>query len=95
MTLVFLQVNDRTLTWLGVGNVEGVVCHASGGGMTRVDRALLRAGVIGYQLPGTAVASTMLWCWWRDTLADATKKARLTTRRDHTWVQPGLFFAFP
>jgi phosphoserine phosphatase RsbX len=51
MTLVFLQVNDRTLTWLGVGNVEGVVCHASSCGTTRIDRALLRAGVIGYQLP--------------------------------------------
>jgi phosphoserine phosphatase RsbX len=52
MSLVFMHVNDRTLTWLGVGNVEALVCHESGGGtITTVDRALLRPGIIGYQLP--------------------------------------------
>src|SRR5215471_12580286 len=48
MTLVFVHMSDRTLTWLGVGNVEAVVCHESGGTITTVDRVLLRAGVIGY-----------------------------------------------
>ena len=51
MTLVFVHVSDRTLTWLGVGNVEAVVCHESGGTIRTIDRVLLRAGVIGYQLP--------------------------------------------
>jgi hypothetical protein len=51
MTVVVLHPSNHTLTWLGVGNVEAVVCHASGGKMTTVARALLRAGVIGYQLP--------------------------------------------
>jgi phosphoserine phosphatase RsbX len=50
MTLVFVHVSDRTLTWLGVGNVEAVVCHQTSGRRT-IDRALLRAGIIGYQLP--------------------------------------------
>jgi hypothetical protein len=51
MSLVYMHVSDRTLTWLGVGNVEAVVCHGNGGGITTVDRALLRSGIIGYQLP--------------------------------------------
>ena len=51
MTLAFLHVRARTLTWLGVGNVEAVLCHGSNGVTAKADRALLRAGVIGYQLP--------------------------------------------
>jgi len=51
MTLAFLHLRDRTLTWLGVGNVEAVLFHrARLSDMTR-HRALLRAGVIGYRLP--------------------------------------------
>ena len=47
----FLHLRDRTLTWLGVGNVEAVLFHrARLSDMTR-HRALLRAGVIGYRLP--------------------------------------------
>ena len=46
-----LHLRDRTLTWLGVGNVEAVLFHrARLSDMTR-HRALLRAGVIGYRLP--------------------------------------------
>ena len=49
MTLAFVHRRDRTLTWLGVGNVEAVLCH--GGGAIRSDWALLRNGVVGYRLP--------------------------------------------
>ena len=70
MTVVFLHLSNRTLTWLGVGNVEAVVCHAIGGKMTTVDRALLRAGVIGYQLP--VLRSEMLPLNLHDTVILAT-----------------------
>jgi hypothetical protein len=51
MTLAFMHLRDRTLTWIGVGNVEAVLFHASGTEPIRPDRALLRNGVIGYRLP--------------------------------------------
>jgi len=70
MTVVFLHLSNRTLTWLGVGNVEAVVCHAIGGKMTTIDRALLRAGVIGYQLP--VLRSEMLPLNLHDTVILAT-----------------------
>lgn len=51
MTLAFVHVRDRTLTWLGVGNVEAVLFHAGREVTVAPDRALLRGGVVGYQLP--------------------------------------------
>lgn len=51
MTIAFIHLRDRTLTWVGVGNVEAVLFHGLGQYRTRPDRALLRNGVIGYRLP--------------------------------------------
>jgi serine phosphatase RsbU (regulator of sigma subunit) len=51
MTLAFIHRRDRTLTWIGVGNVEAVLFHQTGEDPIRPDRALLRNGVIGYRLP--------------------------------------------
>lgn len=48
LTLASIHAAERTLTWLGVGNVEGVLLRAGGRGRETV---LLRAGVAGYQLP--------------------------------------------
>jgi phosphoserine phosphatase RsbX len=43
---------DRTLTWLGVGNVEGLLLHCEAGGGPPDRQALvLRGGVVGHQLP--------------------------------------------
>jgi serine phosphatase RsbU (regulator of sigma subunit) len=50
MTLVAFDLRDRTLTWIGVGNVDAMLIHANGGAQRR-ERAVLRGGVIGYQLP--------------------------------------------
>ncbi len=49
LTLASLNGPDHTMTWLGVGNVEGVLLR----GATRPprDSVLLRGGVVGYQLP--------------------------------------------
>jgi hypothetical protein len=51
MTLASVHVRDRTLTWLGVGNVEAALFHAGHEDAAAPDRALLRAGVVGYHLP--------------------------------------------
>ena len=51
MTIAFIDLRDRTLTWAGVGNVEAVLFHGLDRYQTRPDRALLRSGVLGYRLP--------------------------------------------
>lgn len=49
MTIAFVDVRDRTVTWSGVGNIEAVLFHR--GMRDRPDRAVLRNGVLGYRLP--------------------------------------------
>ena len=51
MTIADLDLRQRTLTWVGVGNVEAVRFHGTGEFQASPDRALLRSGVIGYRLP--------------------------------------------
>jgi phosphoserine phosphatase RsbX len=40
-----------TVTWMGVGNVEGLLLHANPSAPTPRETLLLRGGVVGYQLP--------------------------------------------
>jgi negative regulator of sigma-B (phosphoserine phosphatase) len=47
MTLASLRSADSLLTWIGVGNVEGILVR----GGHRSEAVSLRGGVIGYQLP--------------------------------------------
>jgi phosphoserine phosphatase RsbX len=68
MTIAFVHFSHRTLTWLAVGNVEGILFHS--GSHTPPDRALLRSGVIGYRLPPLQVDVVPLKP--RDTLILAT-----------------------
>lgn len=51
MTLAFFHHPDRTMTWLGVGNVEGVLFRPGAEGHIPSERVLLRGGVVGHQLP--------------------------------------------
>jgi hypothetical protein len=41
----------QTMTWLGVGNVEGVLLRADARAVPMREQLLLRGGVVGYQLP--------------------------------------------
>ena len=68
MTLAYVHLRQRTLTWLGVGNVEAVLLHAAGESSS--DQVLLRAGVIGYRLP--ALRADVLPLKPLDTLIMAT-----------------------
>jgi len=51
MTLVAVNVRERTATALGIGNVETVVVRARAGAQPARESVLLRNGVVGYQLP--------------------------------------------
>ena len=51
MTLASFNMLDGTMTWLGVGNVEGVLIRADTKATPPAENVLLRGGVVGYQLP--------------------------------------------
>ncbi len=51
LTLASLNGLDNTMTWLGVGNVEGVLLRDATNSPRDAERVLLRGGVVGYQLP--------------------------------------------
>ena len=51
MTLASCNSLEGTITWLGVGNVEGLLLRADASANPPTERVLLRGGVVGYQLP--------------------------------------------
>jgi hypothetical protein len=51
MTLAQISLRDETLTWLGVGNVEGVLLRGGSQAHGLREAVLMRGGVVGYQLP--------------------------------------------
>ncbi len=51
VSIASFNVVDSTMTWLGVGNVEGVLVHAKTSRTPDKDFLLLGRGVVGGQLP--------------------------------------------
>jgi len=51
MTVVSLNTATRTLTWLGVGNVEGRLLREDAHARHPAESVLLRGGLVGLQLP--------------------------------------------
>jgi len=51
MTVASLDALKNTVTWLGVGNVEGLLLRAGPGASHLSEYVLLRGGLVGYQLP--------------------------------------------
>jgi serine/threonine protein phosphatase PrpC len=51
MTLASVNALANTITWLGVGNVEGRVIRSDRSVTVSVESVLLRGGMVGYQLP--------------------------------------------
>jgi negative regulator of sigma-B (phosphoserine phosphatase) len=51
MSVASIDARERTLPWLGIGNVEGVVLRADRVAQPCRQTLLLRAGVVGYRLP--------------------------------------------
>jgi phosphoserine phosphatase RsbX len=51
-SLACFNFADETMTWLGVGNVEGLILRAEPAISPDRERLLLRGGVVGGQMPG-------------------------------------------
>lgn len=51
LTLASFNTVDATLSWVGVGNVTGLLLRADPKAVPSCETALLRGGVVGYQLP--------------------------------------------
>jgi len=51
ISLVSFDLHAATITWAGVGDVEGVMIRGEPAGRAARESILLRSGVVGYQLP--------------------------------------------
>jgi serine phosphatase RsbU (regulator of sigma subunit) len=56
MSIASLNVPKGLLSWLGVGNVQGVFLHRKTAGIVAEESLLLRAGVVGQLLPSLGIA---------------------------------------
>jgi negative regulator of sigma-B (phosphoserine phosphatase) len=74
LSLAFIDSEHGMMTWLGVGNVQGVLMRAEAKKRNGQESLLLRAGVVGSQLP--AVQATVLPIEQGDTLFFATDGVR-------------------
>jgi hypothetical protein len=52
LSLASWDAKSKSLTWVGVGNVEGVLLQDGAGMRSRPERLLLRSGTVGVRLPG-------------------------------------------
>jgi hypothetical protein len=74
LSLAFIEPENRMMTWLGVGNVQGVLMRGDAKRANLQESLLLRAGVVGSQLP--ALQATVLPIVQGDTLFFATDGVR-------------------
>lgn len=57
MSLASFHAGTNTLSWLGVGNVEGILFRQDPDARQSCEHLLLRGGVVGYQMPPLRVAT--------------------------------------
>lgn len=74
MSLALINAKEETLTWIGVGNVEGVLLRADASAKPPRENILLRGGLLGYQLP--PLYASVLTLSKGDTLIFATDGIR-------------------
>lgn len=60
MSLASIDFGESTLTWVGVGDVQGMLLRAGPDGRGPDEGLLLRRGVVGVQLPELAAAKLAL-----------------------------------
>jgi phosphoserine phosphatase RsbX len=60
MTVAWFDLVEESLTWTGVGNVEGRLVHAGAGPRAPTHGALTKGGVVGYNMPSIRVTGTDL-----------------------------------
>ena len=51
MSIASISAAQSTLTWAGVGNIEGMILRFGSSSQETIDRLLLRPGIVGYRLP--------------------------------------------
>ena len=74
MSIATFNPMESTVTWLGVGNVEGVLLHRDSCGTVSQELLSLRGGVVGDQLPN--LIASILPVSRGDTLVFATDGVR-------------------
>jgi negative regulator of sigma-B (phosphoserine phosphatase) len=74
MSLASFNELDRVLTWMGVGNVEGLILRAESSPHSRHEYLLLRGGVVGDQLP--SLSASIIPLMQGDTLVFTTDGIR-------------------
>lgn len=74
LSMAWFSPADDTMTWLGVGNVAGMLVRREAYGVARQESLLLRAGTVGAQLP--YVSASVLPVAFGDTLIFATDGIR-------------------
>ena len=74
MSLASFSKKDGTMTWAGVGNVEGVLLRADPNASPATDYLLLRSGGVGFNLP--ELRATVIPVMPGDTLIFATDGVR-------------------
>jgi len=70
ISLASFDSHEHTMTWAGVGNIEGLLLRANLNANPRRESLLLRAGVVGRQMP--TLAATIVPVLRGDTLILAT-----------------------
>jgi len=70
LSLAFISSEQKMMTWLGVGNVQGVLVRADAAKGNAQESLLLRAGVVGSKLP--SLQASVLPVSQGDTLVFAT-----------------------
>lgn len=51
MSLAVIKCVENTLTWLGIGNIQGLLVHCSSSSRPACHDMLVRSGIVGYRLP--------------------------------------------
>jgi len=85
LTLARLLLSPMELTWLSVGNVDGMLLRAKGQRLFPVQRAVLRGGVVGYQLP--LLRPEVVRLQPNDLLVLATDGVRIESSAEHSRPQ--------
>lgn len=58
ISLASVDALRGTITWIGVGNVTGLLLRANGGGSPPREQLLVRGGIVGFRLPPLRAVTT-------------------------------------
>lgn len=86
LTVASVDTRESALTWIGVGNVEGLLLRADQPAIKPVESVLLRAGLVGYRLP--ALQASMVPLVAGDLLVFATDGVSNRFGQDITFDEP-------